>query len=307
MHYPDRIVIREVSPRDGLQGEPTQVGTDDKVRLIDLLSASGVERINATSFVSPRAVPQMADAEETMSRIERRPGVVYDASVPNLRGALRAIEAGADAVMVFVDASDEGNRRSVRRTTEESLAEAERLIAEARARGIAVAGTVGMAFGSPYEGRIAPERVVGMAQRMVAAGACSIALGDTTGEGSPRQVAELIATVLDALPGVDLGLHFHDTRGLGMANVLAAMDAGATRFDASVGGIGGNPFLHNAAGNICTEDLVHMCEEMGIATGLDLDVLIEANRFLSSVLGRPLPGKVAHAGRSRVPQILEKA
>lgn len=307
MHYPERIIIREVSARDGLQGEPTPIRTEDKVRLIDMLSASGVERINATSFVSPKAVPQMADAAEVMSRISRRPGVVYDASVPNLRGAQRAVEAGVDAVMVFVDASDEGNRRSVRRTTEESLAEAERLIADVCERGVPVAGTVGMAFGSPYEGRIAPERVVHMAQRMAAAGAASIALGDTTGEGSPRQVAELISAVLDAVPGIELGLHLHDTRGFGMANVLAAMDVGATRFDAAVGGIGGNPFLHNASGNICTEDLVHMCEEVGIATGIDLDALIEANRFLESLLGRPLPGKVAHAGRGRVPHILERA
>jgi hydroxymethylglutaryl-CoA lyase len=298
VNRPARVKIREVSPRDGLQGEPEPVSTNDKVRLIDMLSASGVTRINATSFVSPSAVPQMADAADVMAAIIRRPGVVYDASVPNLKGALRAIDANVDAIMVFVDASDEGNRRSVRRTTDESVEEAEKLIAEARGRGIPVAGTVGTAFGSPYDEEIKPARVLGIARRFVAAGASSLALGDTTGEANPRQVAELVTSFRQEFPDLDVALHLHDTRGLAMANVLAAMDAGATSFDASVGGIGGNPFLHNTSGNVCTEDLVFMCHQMGIETGVDLDVLLEANRFLESVLHHPLPGRIGKLHRA---------
>lgn len=297
MNLPPRIKIREVAPRDGLQGEPVRVSTDDKVRLIDMLSVSGVTRINATSFVSPSAVPQMADAAEVMACITRRPGVVYDASVPNLKGALRAIDAGVDAIMVFVDASDEGNRRSVRRTTDQSVEEAEKLIETAQARGISVAGTVGTAFGSPYDEVIKPARVVGIARRFVAAGASSLALGDTTGEANPRQVAELVASFLTEFSELEFALHLHDTRGLAMANILAAMDAGATNFDASVGGIGGNPFLHNTSGNVCTEDLVFMCDAMGIETGVDLDALLDASRFLESVLRHPLPGRISKLRR----------
>jgi hydroxymethylglutaryl-CoA lyase len=294
---PERIVIREVSPRDGLQGEPEHVSADDKVRLIDMLSASGVGRINVTSFVSPTAVPQMADADEILARIDRRPGVVYDASVPNMKGALRALAAKADALMVFVDASDEGNRRSVRRSTEESVREAEQLITAARDRGVSVAATVGTAFGSPYDEQIPASQVVRMARRFVAAGASSLALGDTTGEANPRQVTELVDTVLSEFPDITVALHLHDTRGLAMANVIAAMTAGITNFDASVGGIGGNPFLHNTAGNVCTEDLVAMCHKMDVETGIDLEVLVEAHDFLEMLLKHPLPGKVAKIQR----------
>ena len=301
MHLPDRIRIREVSPRDGLQGEPVPVATADKIRLVDMLSAAGFARINVTSFVSPRAVPQMADAEQVMAGIERRPGVVYDASVPNPRGAQRALDAGVDALVVFVDASDAGNRRSVNRSREDAEQGAVTLIGDARERGFPVVATVATAFGCPYEGVIPEERVLAMADRFVAAGATGLALGDTTGEATPRHVARLVGTLLDRHPEVELGLHFHDTRGLALANVLAAMDVGATNFDSAVGGIGGNPFLDNASGNLATEDLVHMCEEMGVETGVDLDAVIETYRFVEETVQHRLPGKVGRVGRSKTP------
>jgi hydroxymethylglutaryl-CoA lyase len=296
MHYPDRIEIREVSPRDGLQGETRLVSSQDKVRLIDMLADTGVKQINATSFVSPKAVPQMADAEAVMARIERRPGIVYDASVPNLRGAQRAFESHVDALVIFVDASEGGNRSSVGRSIGESMREAEAVIAEARRRGLPVTGTVGTAFGSAYEGAIAPKQILAIAGRFAAAGATGLSLGDTSGEATPRQVS----TLLSQFPDVELSLHLHDTRGLGLANVLAAMDAGVTRFDAAVGGIGGNPFIQNSSGNVCTEDLVHMCDDIGIHTGINLHALLEVNRFIEKVLGYPPPGKVARVGRSKV-------
>jgi hydroxymethylglutaryl-CoA lyase len=299
MRYPAHVHIRDVSPRDGLQGERELVSLDDKVRLIDMLSAAGFPQINATSFVSPRAVPQMADAAEVMARIARRPGVTYDVSVPNLSSARRAFDTPVDALMVFVDASDISSLRSVRRSTDDSMREAEGVIAEAPARGLPSMGTVATAFGSPYEGTVPAERVLGLARRFVDAGVNGLALGDTTGEADPAQVQTLVARLLDRFPDVPLSLHFHDTRGLALANVLAAMDAGATRFDAAVGGIGGNPFLNNAAGNVATEDLVHMCDEMGIQTGIDLDAVLDVYRFLELTLKHPLVGNVGRAGRSK--------
>lgn len=275
------------------------VSTDDKVRLVDMLSAAGFPQINVTSFVSPKAVPQMGDAADVMARIKRRAGVTYDASVPNLFGARRAVEAKVDAVVVFVAASDAGSKSNVNRTTEESMRDAEALIQVVNSAGLKTIGTISTAFGSPYEGVIPPERVLGLAQRFVDAGVTGLALGDTSGEGSPRQVAGLVGKLLDQFPGTELSLHFHDTRGLALANVLAAMDAGATHFDSAVGGIGGSPFTKNSAGNVATEDLVHMCEDMGITTGVDLDAVLEIYRFLEEKLEHPLPGKLGRVGRAK--------
>lgn len=300
MQFPERVHIREVSPRDGLQNESTNLSTEDKIRLVDMLSAAGFPQINATSFVSPKAVPQMADAALVMAGIQRRNGVVYDASVPNLVGVRRAIDASADAISVFVAASDGGSRSNVRRSTEDSMTEAEQVIGLARLAGVAAIGTIATAFGSPYEGTIPVDRVVGLARRFADAGATGVALGDTTGEGTPRQVADMVTLLLAEVPGVQLSLHLHDTRGLALANALAAMDAGVTRFDAAVGGIGGSPFTRNSTGNVCTEDLVHMCEEAGVRTGIDLDLILAANRFLEERLGHPLPGKLGRVGRSKM-------
>jgi hydroxymethylglutaryl-CoA lyase len=299
VRYPAKIHLREVSPRDGLQAEPAILATEDKVRLIDMLSEAGFPQINAVSFVSPKAVPQMADAAEVAARIIRQPGVLYDASVPNQRGLQRAIDAGFAAVLIFVSASDAGSRSNVGRSTDDALTEAEAVIAAARAAGLQITGLVAKAFGSAYEGVTPLETVLAMLQRLAAAGATSLALGDTSGEATPRQVERWVATILDRFPQLPLALHFHDTRGLALANTLAAMDAGATHFDAAVGGIGGSPFTRNSAGNLATEDLLHMCEEAGVATGVELDRVLEVYRFLEAKLGHPLPGRVGRFGRSK--------
>jgi len=304
MHFPEKIKIREVSPRDGLQGERKQLTTAAKVELVNLLSLAGFSQINVTSFVSPARVPNMADAAEVMARIDRKPGVVYDATVPNLKGAQRAIDAGADAIVTFVAASEMANRGNVGRTTAEALRLAEEVIDTARAAGLAAIGTISSAFGSPYGEIIGQADVTRLARRLADAGATGLALGDTSGEGDPRRVYELVASLLAGLGHIELSLHLHDTRGLALANATAAMQAGAMSFDGAVGGIGGSPFTDNSAGNLATEDFVEMCRRMGIETGVDQAVVLEANRLLSAELGRPLDSKVgrlrpAGAGASR--------
>lgn len=297
MHYPRRIHVREVSPRDGLQSEAIHLSTADKVALIDLLSSAGFPQINAVSFVSPRAMPHMADAAEVMRDIARRDGTVYDATVPNSVGVRRAVESAMPVISVFISASLADYRPD--RTQDASLAEAETAIAEARAAGLGVIGVVAKAFGCAGEGVIPLDRVLRLAGRFQAAGATELCLGDTSGEATPAQVGRAVGAMLDALSDSPLSLHFHDTRGLGLANVLAAMDAGATRFDAAVGGIGGSPQTKNSTGNISTEDLLHMCEDAGIETGVDLDIVLEAYRFLEERLGHPLPGRLGKFGRSK--------
>ncbi len=297
MRYPSSIEIREVSPRDGLQGERVGLSTDDKVALVDMLSAAGLRRINVSSFVSPRAVPQLADAEEVFARIRRRTGVAYDASVPNVRGVERAIAAKADGISVFVSASETANRNNVRRSVEESTVGAAAAIAAARRAGLFAIGTVATAFGSPYGEEISADAVVALAERFVSAGATGVALGDTSGDATPRQVEDLVGRLIRTFPGVAISLHFHDTRGCGLANVLAAMDAGASRFDSAVGGIGGSPFTANSLGNVSTEDLLYLCEGARIGTGVDLDAILDAYRFLERKLDHPLPGKLGRLAR----------
>ncbi|WP_249019455.1 hydroxymethylglutaryl-CoA lyase [Conexibacter sp. S30A1] len=292
MNHPDSITIRDVTARDGLQGESRLVATEDKVRLLEMLGNAGFRRINATSFVSSRAVPQMADAEEVMAHLRRRSDVTYDASVPNIKGAERAIASGVDVVVVFVAASDVGNRSNVRRSTEESMSEAEAVIRRARESGIGAIGTVSTAFGSPYGDEITIDGVRAMVARFVGAGATGIALGDTSGEANPDQVHEMVSQLLADLGDLELALHFHDTRGLALANVLAAMDAGAVHFDAAVGGIGGSPFTLNSGGNLAAEDLVWMCHQMRIHTGVDLDALFEIHDLLERLLGHALNSRV---------------
>lgn len=299
MRLPSKIFIREVSPRDGLQSEEGRLPTDDKVILIDLLSRAGFKRINVTAFSSPKVVPQLADAAEVAARIGRVPGVIYDATVPNLIGAKRAIDSGLDAITVFVSASDGGSRANVGVSTEEALNGAEQSVAAALSAGLGVVATISKAFGSAYDGAIDPTRVLAIADRLVAVGARAIALGDTSGEAAPLEVSRLVGRMLERYPHVELSLHFHDTRGLALANVLAAMDAGATHFDSAVGGIGGSPFTPNSAGNVATEDLVHMCEESGVGTGVDIDIVLEAYAYLETKLGHPLPGRLGQVGRSK--------
>ena len=294
----DRVYICEMVARDGFQNEARFVETADKIALIDALSATGVARIEATAFVSPKAVPNMRDAAQVMTGLTRAPGVVYSALVPNLRGAVAALEAGVDELNLVFSASDSHNLANVRMTSGESLRAFEEIFELSRARGKPVAVTIATSFGCPFEGRIAAQRVLDFYGRCVAMGASAMALADTTGMGNPAQVERLVSDALALSPDTPLGLHFHNTRGMGLANVLSAYQAGARRFDAALGGIGGCPFAPGATGNICTEDTVHMFEEMGVPTGVDLPLLVAASLRLPALIGHETPGQVAKAGRS---------
>jgi len=292
---PATISIREVGPRDGLQNEDP-VSTDAKVRLVDALAATGVRRIEAVSFVHPKAIPQMADADEVWQRIARNPAVSYSALVPNLRGAQRALAAGCTELEVVVSASDTHNRKNLNRSTAESLDDIAGVIALAHAAGATCQVIVATAYGCPYEGDVPVSRVVGAVDRAVAGGADSVCFGDTTGMATPTRVTRLVGETRSAHPDIPLGLHFHNTRGTGLANVLAALELGVVDFDASIGGLGGCPYAPGASGNVCTEDLVHMVEDMGIGTGIDLAALLDASRLAEDVVGRTLPSQVLRAG-----------
>ncbi|MGX6605441.1 hydroxymethylglutaryl-CoA lyase [Micromonosporaceae bacterium Da 78-11] len=288
------VSIREVAPRDGLQNEEP-VPTDAKVRLIDALSRTGVKRIEAVSFVHPKAIPQMADADEVWARVAKDPGIRYSALIPNTRGAQRAIDAGFEEIEVVVSASDTHNRRNLNRSTDESLDDITTLIQLIHAAGRTVEVIVATSFGCPFEGDIDPDRVAGIVARVRADGVDRIAFGDTTGMATPRRVRDLLSAVRPDL------LHFHNTRGTGLANILTALDLGVTEFDASVGGIGGCPYAPGASGNVATEEVVHMLHDMGIDTGIDLDRLIGTAEMAEKMLGRTLPSGVLRAGpRSRL-------
>lgn len=292
---PDRVSIREVGPRDGLQNEDP-VPTGAKVRLLDALSATGVGRIEAVSFVHPRAIPQMADADEVWQRAARSPGVRYSALVPNPRGAQRALAAGFREIEVVVSASDTHNRRNVNRSTAESLDDIAALIGPLHDAGATVEVIVSTSFGCPYEGDVAPSRVAEVVDRVLADGADRIAFGDTTGMATPRRVRELVSPVRERWADVPLLMHFHNTRGTALANVLTALELGIVEFDASVGGLGGCPYAPGATGNVATEEVVHMLHDMGIETGIDLDALIAVAELAQQIVGRELPSGVLRAG-----------
>lgn len=294
---PDAVTIVEVGPRDGLQSANVNLPTAQKVELIERLAAAGLRYIEATSFVSPRAVPHLADAEAVMAGVRRTPGVRYLALIPNRRGLERALAARVDEVTLPVSASDSHNRANLRRPTAQVLARVPDLVAMAHEAGVRVRGGIATAFGCPFEGEVPVERVVWVATRLVESGVDVLSLADTTGMADPVQVARVVDAVRAVLPeGVPLGVHLHNTRGAGLANALAALVAEVTILDASVGGIGGCPFAPGATGNICTEDLVHMLEQMGVATGVNLEALVETARWLEEALGYRLPGQVMKAG-----------
>ncbi len=292
------VRIREVGPRDGFQNEPEIVSTDDKVRLIGLLARTGLKRLEVTSFVRADVIPQLADGPEVLARIDVPEDVTLSVLVPNERGLEHALAQRErfGEINVFLSASETHNRRNLNRSVEESLAGLERVLTAAREAGLRCEGVISVAFGCPYEGHVAPGRVAEIAQRLVAAGAQEIGFGDTTGMANPRQVGDLFAHWRDALPGIELTAHFHNTRGTGLANVLAALEAGIGSFESSFGELGGCPVPPGATGNIATEDLVSMLEEMGIATGVDLPALLAAARAAREVLGRPLGSHVLTAG-----------
>ncbi|MGN6242209.1 MAG: hydroxymethylglutaryl-CoA lyase [Motilibacteraceae bacterium] len=292
---PERLSLREVGPRDGLQNE-APVPTEAKVALIDALSTTGVGRIEAVSFVHPKAIPQMADADAVWSAIDRADDVRYSALVPNLRGAQRALDAGFREMEVVVSASDTHNRKNVNRSTEESLDDIAELLALAHGRGATCQVIVSTAWGCPYEGDLPVERVLAVAGRALRDGADGISYGDTTGMATPARVTRLVGETRSAFPDAALNLHFHNTRGTGLANVLAALQLGVSDFDASIGGLGGCPYAPGATGNIASEELVHMVEDMGVATGIDLDAMLAAAAEAERLVGRTLPSQVLRAG-----------
>lgn len=292
---PARVSIREVGPRDGLQSE-NPIPVDDKIRLINALSGTGLRRIEAVSFVHPKAIPQMADADAVWGSITKAPGVAYSALAPNVKGAQRALDAGFDQVEVVVSASNTHNLNNIRRTTEQSLDGITELIGTLHEGGATCEVIVATSFGCPYEGDVSADRVGSIVDRVVADGADRVAFGDTTGMATPRRVAELLDKVRSGHPDIPLLLHFHNTRGTALSNVLTALDYGITEFDASVGGLGGCPYAPGASGNLATEELVHMLADMGVETGVDLDALIEVAEMAESMVGRQLPSGVLRAG-----------
>jgi len=292
---PARISVREVGPRDGLQNEDPVPATA-KIALIDQLAKTGVSRIEAVSFVRAEAIPQMADADEVWAGVTKDPAVRYSALAPNLRGARRALDAGFTEVEAVVSASDTHNRKNVNRSTAQSLDEIAIIIDEAHRRGATCQVVVATAWGCPYEGDVPVDRVLAVAGRAVADGADAISFGDTTGMATPRRVRDLVGSFRSRHPDVPLNLHFHNTRGTGLANVLAALELGVDDFDASVGGLGGCPYAPGASGNIATEELVYMVEDMGVGTGIDLAAMIEAAGAAERIVGRELSSQVLRAG-----------
>ncbi|MBX6357322.1 MAG: hydroxymethylglutaryl-CoA lyase [Micromonosporaceae bacterium] len=292
---PAQVSIREVGPRDGLQNEDP-VPTAAKVRLLDALSRTGVRRIEAVSFVHPKAIPQMADADEVWAKASKVDGVRYSALVPNSRGAARALDAGFTELEVVVSASDTHNRRNLNRSTASSLDDIAALIEMVHEAGATVEVIVATSFGCPYEGDVPPARVASIVDRVLADGADRVAFGDTTGMATPRRVREVLAAVRESQPDVPVLLHFHNTRGTALANILTALELGVTSFDASVGGLGGCPYAPGASGNVATEEVVHMLHDMGVETGVDLEALLDAARLAEEIVGRQLPSGVLRAG-----------
>ena len=305
---PSAVRIREVGPRDGIQSEKAKVATADKIALLDALGDTGLRYIEAVSFVSPKAIPNMADALDVWAGLTRNPEIFYSGLVPNRTGAEIAAEAGVDGMQVFVAATDSYNLRNLRRTVQESFEDISQVVAVAHSASIPVEGSLSTAFGCPYEGDVPPERVVEVSRWLVDAGITTISFGDTTGMGTPRRVREVIDSLRAELPEVELNMHFHDTRGTGLANVLIALQLGVDYFDASVGGMGGSPYAEGATGNIATEDLVHMLDDMEVSTGVDLIKLIAAARVAQSFIQGELPSKMLRAGpRSQVAGPITKA
>lgn len=283
---PTHVTVVEVGPRDGLQNEKGVVSTSDKVRFIDLLSATGLPVIEATSFVSPKAIPQLADAAEVMAGIQRRSGVRYPVLVPNIKGMERALAAGVAEVAVFTGASETFVQHNINTSIAGSIENFTPVVARAREAGVRVRGYISTAFGCPYEGAVAPAAVLDVAERLLALGVDELSIGDTIGVATPNQVVEVTQLLLTRVPVEKLAMHFHDTRGTALANVLAALEQEVAIFDSSTGGLGGCPYAPGASGNLATEDLLYMLRGMGIQTGVDLDAVVEASRFLASVRGK---------------------
>jgi hydroxymethylglutaryl-CoA lyase len=297
MKLPERVVICEVGTRDGFQIEPDFIPTEQKIEVVDRLSATGMPKIEVTSFVSPKAVPQLKDAEEVMARIARRPGTIYSALVPNDKGAVRALEARVDEIHTVVSASESHNLANVNMTVAESIAKLRAVAGVARRASVPVVSGISCSFGCPFEGEVPLARLEWLVSELVTLGAREIGLADTTGMANPAQVGRVLEHLIPRFAGIEWTLHTHDTRAMAIPNILAAMERGVTHFDASIGGLGGCPFAPGASGNVCTEDLVHCVDAMDIETGIDLDALIETSKRVQEIIGRALPGQIIKAGK----------
>lgn len=295
-HAPGEVSIYEVSPRDGLQNEAVTVPTTRKVRLIEALVAAGLRRVEATSFVSPRWVPQLADADEVIGLLPRVAGVTFSALCPNAKGLERALAAGLPEIAVFISASETHNQKNVNKTVDETLAAFREVIGPAVEAGLRVRGYISTLWGCPYEGAVPVEAGLRIARELLAQGCYELSLGDTIGVGTPRQTQDVLRAFLAEIPARQLAMHMHDTRGTALANIVVGLELGITTFDASVGGLGGCPYAPGAAGNVATEDLVYTLDGMGIRTGIDLDKLWEAGQVAKAVVGHELAGKVHKAG-----------
>ena len=290
------VTIVEVGPRDGLQNEAAPIATDQKVEFINRLSAASLPVIEVSAFVSPRWVPQMADAEDVFARISRADKTRYAALIPNLAGLDRARAAGVAEIGIFAAASETFSRKNINQTIDDSLTQYRHTCARARELGMRVRGYVSTAFGCPFEGDVPPSRVARVAEALVEMGAFEVAISDTIGIAHPGQVPHVVGAVAERVPIDRIALHFHDTRGTALANVLAALDLGVATYDASAGGLGGCPYAPGATGNVATEELVHMVEDMGVATGIDLEALLQAAAEAEQLVGRTLPSQVLRAG-----------
>jgi hydroxymethylglutaryl-CoA lyase len=294
---PDRVSVYEVSPRDGLQNETAIVPTTKKQRLIEALAASGLTRIELTSFVSPKWVPQLADADELCELVDvKKSRVQYSALCPNPKGLERAVATGVKEIGVFISASETHNKKNVNKTIDETLATFVDVCGGAKQAGIRVRGYVSTLWGCPYEGAIDPRRGLSIAHKLIELGCYQVSLGDTIGVGTPKQTRDIVKMFLAELRPEQVALHMHDTRGTALANVVVGLECGVRDFDSSVGGLGGCPYAPGAAGNLATEDLVYTLHGMGVQTGIDLDRIWEAGRVAESIVGRELPGKVHKAG-----------
>jgi len=297
MNLPKSVTIVEVGPRDGLQNETRFVPTEQKIELIERLSETGLKRIEITSFVHPKAIPQLQDSEEVVKRARGRPNVIYSTPVPNEKGFERALGSGVKEIALFVSASETHNQKNVKMSVAESIRGFRNIAERALANGVRMRGYVVTAFGCPYEGRVPPEKVEFIVQEYKALGVHEVALGDTTGMANPLQVSKMVKRIKPRLGPMELALHFHDTRGAALANVLAALEEGVTVFDGSVGGMGGCPYAPGASGNVATEDLVNMLEEMGVETGIDLQKLIDCAKYAREIIQRDLPSHLLSAGK----------
>lgn len=293
--YPQRVKIVEVGPRDGLQNEPTPIDTNTKVAFIDRLSDAGHSVIEATSFVSPKWVPQLADASEVMARIRRKSGVSYPVLVPNMQGMERALAAGVNEVAVFTAASETFSQKNTNCTIDASIDRFQPVVARAKQEGVRVRGYISCVLGCPYEGAVDPDQVAAVARQLDELGCYEVSLGDTIGIGTALQAQTMVTRVAHEVPIERLAVHFHDTRGQALANILACLALGVSVVDASVGGLGGCPYAKGATGNVATEDVLYMLQGMDIETGVDLDKLIEAGRFINAKLGRETQSRVARA------------